>query len=176
MNTQLSGRSLMTRPAGLPGSKLRPATNKDGPVVSALIFGILRAYGLSPDPATTDADLADIEQTYRQRGGVFDVLVETATGKVIGSVGLLALGEGTFELRKMYLDGAFRRRGLGRYLMVRALAEARQRECRRLVLETASVLHEAIALYRQFGFVPYQPDHLAARCDLAMELTLSTQL
>ena len=41
-----------------------------------------------------------------------------------------------------------------------------------MTLETASVLTEAIALYMRFGFRPYTPKNLAARCDQAYELDL----
>jgi len=41
-----------------------------------------------------------------------------------------------------------------------------------VTLETASVLTEAIGLYRSYGFVEYQPDHLSSRCDQAFVLQL----
>lgn len=42
-----------------------------------------------------------------------------------------------------------------------------------LKLETASVLKEAIALYRKFGFREYHPTELCSRCDQAYILDLS---
>jgi len=52
--------------------------------------------------------------------------------------------------------------------------EARAKEIgfRRIVLETASVLKEATALYRRYGFQPYQAPHLSQRCDGAYVLDL----
>ena len=44
---------------------LRAVTQTEGPVVQSMIFEILREYNLAPDPADTDADLADLEQFYR---------------------------------------------------------------------------------------------------------------
>lgn len=41
-----------------------------------------------------------------------------------------------------------------------------------IVLETASPLKEAIGLYKQYGFEEFEADHLAARCDQAMQLLL----
>jgi hypothetical protein len=41
-----------------------------------------------------------------------------------------------------------------------------------MYLETASVLTEAIALYRRFGFSPAPRKHLASRCDQAWVLDL----
>ena len=148
---------------------LRPATNADSAAVKALIFGVLAEYGLKPDPTCTDVDLDDLEGHYR--GGSFSVL-ETQDGTIIGSVGIHAVSPGVCELRKMYLSGNYRGRGLGRKLLDHGLAEARRLGFQRVVLETASVLKEAIRLYERYGFRPYTPDHMAARCDQAYCLDL----
>jgi len=150
---------------------LRPATNADAPAVRDLVFGILRDYGLAPDPACTDADLNDIEANYTARGGQFDVLADHA-GNVVGSVGLYPTEQSTVELRKMYLHRALRGRGLGRKLLDHALAQARRLGFSKMVLETNSVLREAITLYKQYGFQPYTACHCAARCDQTYYLDL----
>jgi putative acetyltransferase len=151
--------------------RLRPATNADCRPVTELVYAVLGEYHLAPDPACTDADLKDIEQSYLERGGAFYVL-EDRDGSVIGSYGLYPLQPGTCELRKMYLHRDYRGRGLGRRLLEDALANARRLGFARMTLETASVLKEAIRLYEGYGFTPYQPDHLSARCDQAYVLTL----
>ncbi len=97
--------------------QLRPATNADAPAVRELVFDILREYGLKPDPACTDADLADLEASYHRRGGTFDVLID-ASGAILGSVGLYPHEGGSVELRKMYIQRSARGRGLGRRLLV----------------------------------------------------------
>ena len=156
------------------GFQLRPATNADCPAVTDLIVCILTRYGLSPDHSTTDLDLTDLEGFYHQSGGCFDVLVEQGSERIIGTVGLHPMEAGAVELRKMYLDPAFRGRGLGRFLLDHALAEARRRKFQRVVLETATVLTEALQLYRSAGFQPCDPVHpVAKRCDLTMELWLN---
>ena len=152
--------------AGTP--RLRPATNADGGAVRALVFEVLREYGLPPDPEDTDADLSEIEQHYRN--GWFSVL--EVNGQIIGSVGLLPQEETVMELHKMYLHRDWRGRGLGRLLLEQALNEARQRGARRVVLGTAKVLGEAVALYEQSGFQPSQEKHPASRVDQAWELDL----
>ena len=72
----------------------------------------------------------------------------------------------------MYLHRAYRGKGLGRRLLEDALARARQAGFRRITLETASVLKEAIRLYERYGFKPFRPDHLSCRCDQAYVLEL----
>jgi len=150
---------------------IRPATNADRDAIVAVVFGVLAEYGLSPDPATTDADLNDIERAYRANGGMFDVLLGP-DGAIIGTVGLFPMGEGTVELRKMYLLSSQRGQGLGRRMLDHALDQARALGFSRVTLETASVLKEAVALYERYGFKPYTPDHLAQRCDQAYRLEL----
>ena len=152
--------------------RLRDATNADCDAVRELVFAVLAEYGLKSDPGRTDADLSDIEQSYRARGGLFRVL-ESSDGSIIGAYGLYPMEDGTCELRKMYLRHQWRGQGLGRRLLDDALAQARRLGFARVVLETASVLKEAIALYERYGFAPYHPDHLSSRCDQAYLLELT---
>ena len=58
-------------------------------------------------------------------------------------------------------------------LAEKALAEARRLGFGRIILETASVLKEAIDLYKKYGFQPYHASHCAARCDQTYELSLA---
>jgi putative acetyltransferase len=153
---------------------LRSATNKDRAAVERLVFGVLAEYGLKPNPDSTDSDLADIERSYCAPGGFFDVLVDDS-GRIVGSVGLYPLSSSVCELRKMYLDRSARGLGHGRRLLEHALTRARELGYSRIVLETASVLREAIALYERRGFRRYTPDHLAQRCDAAYYLDLQTR-
>lgn len=150
---------------------LRPADNKDCEDITRLVFDVLKEYGLRPDPASTDADIRDIESSYLRRGGTFLVL-EAEDGSIVGAYGLYPLEEHTCELRKMYLHKAYRGKGLGKALLDDALVKARRLGFRKMLLETASVLKEAIALYKSYGFVEYTPDHLSSRCDQAYMLEL----
>ncbi|WP_349245345.1 GNAT family N-acetyltransferase [Anaerobaca lacustris] len=151
--------------------QLRRATNADCEPVKTLVFTVLDEYGLRPDPDGTDADLDDIERSYFARGGTFRILQEE-DGSLVGAYGLYPLQNHTCELRKMYLRRTHRGRGLGRRLLEDALASARELGFTTVTLETASVLKEAIALYKRYGFVPCPSDHLATRCDQAYILVL----
>lgn len=150
---------------------LRPANNKDCKKITELIYGVLKEYNLKPDPAATDADLKNIEQAYFERGGTFYVLEEKG-GRIIGAYGLYPLGKATCELRKMYLNRSYRGRGLGKLLLEEALSKAKQLGFKTMTLETASVLKEAIGLYKSYGFAEYRPEHLSSRCDQAFMLKL----
>ncbi|MBC8109395.1 MAG: GNAT family N-acetyltransferase [Anaerolineae bacterium] len=150
---------------------IRPATNDDAPALRELIFTILREFNLPPDPDNTDADLNDIESSYFERGGRFDVLVD-GSGEIIGSVGLHRVDEGMIELRKMYLRSNERGKGLGTRLLDHALTEARRMGCRRMTLETASQLKTAIGMYTRAGFRPMCGTIHTKRCDQAYEMEL----
>jgi len=151
--------------------RLRLANNKDRDKIVSLVYGILKEYDLEADPECTDADLTDIEHCYFEGGGTFYVLQEE-DGSIVGAYGLYPVDRGRCELRKMYLHRAYRGKGLGRFLMESALSEARLLGFKSIVLETASVLKEAIALYKSYGFVEYQPEHLSSRCDQGYMLEL----
>ncbi len=154
-----------------PWPKLRQANNEDCEDITRLVFDALEEYDLKPDPSSTDADLNDIESSYFERGGTFLVL-EANNDSIIGAYGLYPMENRTCELRKMYLHKAYRRQGLGKFLLEDALSRARQLGFKTMILETASVLNEAIALYKSYGFVEYQPDHMSERCDQAYALEL----
>ena len=151
--------------------RLRIAHNTDCKQITDLVYGVLKEYGLKPDPACTDADIKDIESSYFGRGGTFFVL-EIEYGSIIGAYGLYPVDKQTCELRKMYLHKAHRGKGLGKLLLEDALSKARQLGFERIILETASVLKEAIALYKSYGFIEYNPQHMSSRCNQAYLLEL----
>ncbi len=72
----------------------------------------------------------------------------------------------------MYLHPSYRKKGYGKQLLTYALQKARELGFRRVELETASVLKEAIRLYESFGFRPFTSQHLSTRCDQAYYLSL----
>ncbi|MBK6982847.1 MAG: GNAT family N-acetyltransferase [Betaproteobacteria bacterium] len=157
--------------AGFAGARIRRATGADSAQARDLVFGVLAEYGLAPEPTGIDADLLDLDAGFLQDGGLFDVAIDP-DGRVAACCGMKILGGGRVELRKMYVRRGARGAGLGQRLLDRALAWARARGHPRVDLETASVLKEAIALYRKAGFVqrPGKPD--TCRCDQAFMLEL----
>ena len=149
----------------------RPATNADREKIKDIVYGVLREYGLTPEPAGTDSDLEDIDKNYMERGGVFEVL-EDAQGNVLGTVGLYPLNAETIELRKMYFLPELRGHGQGKKTLARMIERARELGFKSVTLETHSVLKEAIGLYKSFGFLPSCEGKHSARCDLVFFLEL----
>ncbi len=150
---------------------IRPARNNDRQIIMELIIKVLSEYDLQFDPQGVDRDLSDIEKNYFRKGGLLEIM-ETPEGAIIGCVGLYPLQNGICELRKMYLLPEFRGRGLGKFLLERMLRKGRQLGFHKMVLETASVLKRAVALYEKYGFKPVDAGQCHSRCDRMFELDL----
>ena len=84
------------------------------------------------------------------RGSSFSVAVDG--GALVANYGLEASGDGIFELRRMYVDPAHRRRGLGALLLAHAEDTCRRRGAVKLVLSTSEVQAAALALYKAAGY------------------------
>ena len=150
---------------------IRSATNADCRNIQKLVFGVLHEFGLTPEPGGTDADLNDIETEYFGRGGLFEIL-ENADGNLLGTVGLFPIDNETIELRKMYFDESLRGRGFGKKILERMIEKSKELKFKRIYLETASILKEAVGLYEKYGFQPTTEGIHTARCDAAYYLNL----
>ena len=94
-------------------------------------------------------------------------LVARRNGRALGCGGLLNHGDGSAEIKRMWVDPDARGLGLGRKLLDAIEQEARVLGVQTLRLETGIRQPEAIGLYRAAGyteipaFPPYTPDPLS---------------
>ena len=155
--------------------RLREAVADDAGAIRAVVVAVMSEYGLSSDLDGNDGDLRDFIAAYRERGGSFRV-VASIEGDIVGCGGLYPIDEQQAEIRRMYLLPHARGLGIGRKLLEDLIALATERHFERVVLETASVLKEAIALYRSRGFVPVARRGGAPlrQCDQAYALRLGS--
>ncbi|MBY4675788.1 bifunctional helix-turn-helix transcriptional regulator/GNAT family N-acetyltransferase [Marinobacterium arenosum] len=113
------------------------------------------------------------EGYYLARGGY--IWFARSEGRIVGCCALARHGEQRFEISKMGVDDGCQGQGVGRRLMLAALAKARELGAREVYLESATKLERAINLYRNLGFraVPH-PDgqSIYPRSDIYMTLTL----
>ena len=95
-------------------------------------------------------ELGRIEQYYFARAGQCFWVAEE--GRVMGMVGIERHAEDSAELRRMAVEKAHRRNGIGRELL--ATAEAFCRDCgyRRVVLSTSELQAAAARLYESAGY------------------------
>lgn len=73
-------------------------------------------------------------------------------GQIVGMFGIESRSEDSTELRRMYLDRAYRGRGIAQRMLQCAEARARQLGFSKLILSTAEVQEAAIAFYRKSGY------------------------
>jgi putative acetyltransferase len=106
--------------------------------------------GMYPEPGANHFGL-DPDEVAPGRGAF---LVVRLHGTPVGCGALRRLDAQTGELKRMYVAPSARGTGLGRRLVAALEAEARALGLRRLVLETGTRQHAAIALYRATGFEP----------------------
>jgi putative acetyltransferase len=103
-----------------------------------------------------DDELRDLPGMYAPPSG--RLLLASEDGAAAGCVGIHALDDGAAEMKRLYVRAAFRRRGLGRTLAVRACDEARSCGYRKIRLDTiAGAMDSAIALYQTLGFREIPP-------------------
>jgi GNAT superfamily N-acetyltransferase len=154
--------------------RLREATDDDSAAIRAVLVAVMAEYGLSSDLEADDADIHNVVASYAERGGSFRV-VTSIEGDVVGCGGLYPIDERQAEIRRMYLLPKVRGFGIGRKLLEELISLAEERHFERVVLETASVLKEAISLYRKRGFVPVERRSTSIRqCDQAYALELAS--
>ena len=95
-------------------------------------------------------EIGRIAVYYSERNGGFWVAIQN--DHVIGMFGLERASPDAMELRRMYVDPAARRAGIGRRLLCFAEEECRRRGVARLDLSTAEIQEAALALYRNVGY------------------------
>ena len=78
-------------------------------------------------------------------------IVESAS-EIVGSFGIESHGAGDTELRRMYLDKAYRGAGIAQRMLDHAQAEARSRGFTKMILSTAEIQRSAVVFYRKSGF------------------------
>ncbi|MDQ3291239.1 MAG: GNAT family N-acetyltransferase [Bacteroidota bacterium] len=153
--------------------KCRTATNADIPEIVELVKQCLPEFNLTFSPETSERDLQNIEATYLNQGGTFEI-IQSAEGKIIGTVALLRVNATTAKLRKMYLAKDYRSLGLGRLLLERILEKAISLGYQEILLETVHTMKTAIHLYESFGFRKVnQVVAVSPRCDIVMRKILT---
>jgi len=138
----------------------------DREAAAAVIGAVLAEYGLGWEPTGADRDVLDVEACYQKVGGEFWVVEEA--GKIVGTAAYYPIerGQQAVEIRKMYLLPNARGQGVGRFLLTQLEAAIAANGYQQILIETASILKEAVTLYERSGYQPIT-DVETARCDRA---------
>jgi GNAT superfamily N-acetyltransferase len=134
---------------------IRHARPEDGIPVRRFVFEILNEYHVPADP---DDDDQDVMRFGAAADGVVQLVAEIED-EPVGSAILTPYGDAEIKLSKLFLKPEFRGLGLGRELLERSEAEARERGYRRISLRTRERYAEAVRLYERSGWTrgPDQP-------------------
>jgi len=87
--------------------------------------------------------------------------------EIVGCCALVEAGDGTAEIKRMFVDPAARGKSVARTLMETVEAAALEKRLSAVRLETGIYQPEAIGLYKRFGYVEipafgsYRPDPLS---------------
>ncbi len=139
--------------------RVRRFLEADADAVRALFIRVNRL--LAPDHmkdafegyiASSIADeMGRVTDYYADKGGSF--WVAEIDGQLVGMFGLEPSAPEAMELRRMYVDPDYRRRGIARLMLEAAEDHCRSVGCRRLDLSTSEVQPDALAFYRASGYV-----------------------
>lgn len=95
--------------------------------------------------------------------------------EIIGTVALMKIEEGVFELTKMAVTPKSQGKKIGQRLMEHTLKFARNQGWKKLIIYSNRKLENAIYIYKKYGFIeiPIGENNPYARGDIKMELPLS---
>ena len=131
---------------------LRNATLSDLDQVRELFREYQSWLGVDLCFQSFEAELAGLPGRYAPPSG--RLIVAETDGRLAGAIGLRAIdGEGVCEMKRLYVRDWAKGQGIGRALMDRVLAEAREAGYRLMRLDTLpSQMPAANAMYDRAGF------------------------
>jgi putative acetyltransferase len=94
-------------------------------------------------------------------------------GEPAGCVGLMDLGDGICEMRRLFVKPKFRKSGIGRALAQAVIEQGRVKNYTAMRLNTNKRMTGAVELYRSLGFSDIEPyEHFDIDCMYFLELKL----
>ena len=96
-----------------------------------------------------------------------------AGDEIVGTVGIMPEGHGTFELIKMCVAESWRGRGISKLLLETCLQKVKELGGRKILLFSNHQLQTALKLYKKYGFKDVEvTDSPFETADVKMELEL----
>lgn len=107
-------------------------------------------------------DLADIPTFYQQGNGNFWVALHS--GEVVGTIGLIDIGNQQVALRKMFVKASYRgnQHGVARLLLEKSIAWATKCGVKTIFLGTTDKFKAAHRFYEKNGFFSIEKNELPA--------------
>jgi carbonic anhydrase len=116
-------------------------------------------------------EVANLPGAYGEADG--RLFYATFGGQPAGCVGIRRFSEGVCEMKRLYVDPAFRGHGVGRKLALAAIKAAHELGYRRILLDTVPSMRIAVKLYRELGFSEapaYYPSPVEGTIFLTLDL------
>lgn len=133
---------------------IRDIKPSDNPHLAKIVKDTLAEFGANhPGTVYYDASTDTLYALFQKKGAAY--FVAEISGEIVGGGGIYptdGLPADTCELVKMYLLPHARGSGLGRTLIEKCIATARQYGYKQVYLETMPELKQALKVYAKFGF------------------------
>ena len=98
-----------------------------------------------------EKELAELPGDYVPPNG--RLLLAYDNGELVGCVALRKIGDGSCEMKRLFVRDRFRGKGIGRLLIETIIRNAKEIGYERMLLDTLPPrMNDAIALYRSIGF------------------------
>ncbi len=133
---------------------LRLIEPKDNVALAAVIRAALTEFGANkPGTVYYDPTTDQLFELFQTAGSIY--YVAEIDGNLVGGCGIFpteGLPESTCELVKLYLAPTARGTGLGKALMLKAMAWAKENGYAQVYLETMPELSNAVTMYEKLGY------------------------
>lgn len=146
---------------------IRTYNKKDKENVIRLVKDGLTEFDFDYSKETSESDLANIEKEYLGNNGTF-LILENNNHKLIATGAIKEIKKNIYKIRKMYVHKSQRRKGYGKETLIHLLKFAKDKGAKKVVLETSSLMTNAIGLYKNFGFELSKEEPLSPRCDFTL--------
>ena len=133
---------------------IRDIRQSDNPFLSKIVKGTLAEFGANhPNTVYYDPTTDALYELFQKKGATY--FVAEINNEIVGGSGIYPtedLPNDTCELVKMYLLPHARGLGLGRTLIEKSLAFAKEAGYKNVYLESMPELKKALEVYAKFGF------------------------
>lgn len=139
--------------------EIRPARSQDGERVRGLIAGIMGSEFSADSRAYPVQDLDDLPGSY---GGPRDIfLVAEEGGKIVGTVAIKEESPEKALLRRVFVSGAYRGKGLGSQLLNKAMQFCFDHDYKTVQFRGSERMQAALQLCLRNGFEKQEETELA---------------
>ena len=133
---------------------IRNIQPSDNPIIARIVKDTLAEFGADyPDTVYYDPTTDALYELFQKEGATY--FVAELDGEIVGGGGIYptdGLADDTCELVKMYLLPKGRGIGLGKTLIEKSLAFAKEAGYKKVYLESMPELKQALKVYAKFGF------------------------